>query len=190
MAESPDRLHLNFAETATRAFAFLADTGFTQVEAEPTIVRYRRGDILVDVYHGRQSYELGFEIGRGGTRYSMSVLIRADDAEAAKRYRNYAATTQAGVAEGLAQLAALARQYGTRALQGDTEFFAMLEQRRKSWASEYALEVLAGQLRPKAEQAFRHGRFQEAAKLLERIRPLLAPAELKKLAIAKDRAQR
>jgi hypothetical protein len=189
MVEQPGRLHLNFAKIATQAFAFLTSVGFSQVEAAPTIVRYRRGDVGADVYHGRQSYELGFEVGRGETRYSMSELIRAADAEAAKRYRVYAATTQAGVIEGLRQLADLARQYGTRALQGDGNFYAALEKQRSSRAQEYALDVLASQLRPKAEEAFRHGSYLEAAKLLERIRPLLTLAELKKLAIAKGRAQ-
>jgi hypothetical protein len=190
MAEQPDRVRLNFAETATQAFAFLTDVGFSQVEAAPTIVRYRRRDVGADICHGRRSYELGVEIGRGETRYSISELIRATDAEAAKRYRVYAATTQEGVIEGLGQLADLARQYGTRALQGDASFYAVLDKQRSSWAHGYALDVLAGQLRPKAEEAFRGDHYLEAVKLLERIQPVLTPVELKKLTIAKNRAQK
>jgi hypothetical protein len=42
-------------------------------------------------------------------------------------------------------------------------------------------------LRPRADEAFRRGNYQEAAELYERIRPRLTPAELKKLAVARER---
>jgi len=151
----PGRTRLNFADAVTRTFAFLSDFGFSQVEASPTIVRYRKDDIEADVYHGRKSYELGFEIGRDGVKYSMSELIRATDADAAKGYRNFAATTQRALTDGLAQLKGLIKQYGQRALNGDPEFFVMLENQHKTWGEEYALEVLELQLRPKADEAFR-----------------------------------
>jgi len=185
----PERTRLNFADAVTRTFAFLTDLGFLQVEASPTIVRYSKGGVEADVYHGRQSYELGFEIGLGGPKYSMSELIRATDPETARQYRNFVARTQSSLTEGLARLEALAKQYGEQAFLGDPEFFAGLESQRKSWAEGYALDVLEGQLRPKADEAFRRGNYQEAAELFERIRPRLTPAELKKLAVARERDQ-
>jgi hypothetical protein len=187
---SSDRTRFDFASTVTKIFGFLSDLGFSQLEASPTIVRYRRADLEVNIYHGRQSYELGFEVVRDKTKYSMSQLIRPTDAEAAGRYRRYAATTQETLIEGLIRLAELAKKYAERAMQGDAEFFAVLEDQRKAWGKAYALDVLEQQLRPKADEAFRLGRYQEAAELFERIEPRLSPAELKKLAIAKDRAKR
>jgi len=47
--------------------------------------------------------------------------------------------------------------------------------------------VLEGQLRPKADDAFRRGDYREAAELYERIQPRLTPAEKKKLSIARQR---
>lgn len=184
-----ERVRLNFADAVTRRFAFLTDLGFLQAEASPTIVRYRKGDVEADVYHGRQSYELGFEIGHGGAKYSMSELIRTADPETATQYRNFVATTQNALFEGLTRLEGLAKQYCQRALQGDPEFFIALESQRKSWAEGYALEVLERQLRPRADEAFRRGNYREAAELYERIRSRLTPAELKKLAIARERDQ-
>jgi hypothetical protein len=141
------------------------------------------------VYHGRQSYELGFEIGRVGVKYSISELIRATDPETARQYHSFAATTQSALTEGLAQLEGLVKRYGRRALQGDAEFFVALDNQRKSWADRYALEVLEGQLRPRADEAFRRGNYREAAELYERIRSRLTPAELKKLVIARARSR-
>jgi hypothetical protein len=154
----------------------------------PTIVRYRNGDLEVDIYHGRQSYEIGFGITRQGDRYTMSELVRATDPDGAARYRGYAATTPDGVAEGLIRLQELVRRYCDRALRGDLEFFATLENHCKLWSEEYALDVLAGQLRPKAEAAFRSGSYRQAAELYEQIRPSLGAVEIEKLALAKRRA--
>lgn len=183
-----ERTRLNFADAVSKHFAFLGGLGFSELESLPTLVRYGRGDLEVAIYHGRQSFEIGFEITRSGTRYSVEELIRIDNPEVAAQYRNYQTTTPHGIAEGLAQLEGLVKQYGGRALSGDPEFFAALDQQRKSWAEGYALDVLAGQLRPKAEAAFRSGDYRRAADFYERIRPRLSAAELKKLALAKERA--
>jgi hypothetical protein len=183
-----DRKRLNFANAVSAKFGFLQDLGFSKIESLPTLVRYRNGDIEVSVYHGRNSYEVGFEITNGGTRYSMSELIRATDPAAADKYRNFAATTPVGIEKALTHLEKLAERHAQRALQSDPEFLAALQSQRKSFAQSYALDVLAGQLRPKAAAAFRSGDYREAALLYEKIRSRLSAAELKKLALAKERA--
>jgi len=183
-----ERTRLNFADAVRKRFAFLGDHGFTEVESLPTIVRYRKDDLEIDVYHGRQSFDVGFGIARGSTRYSLSELIRAADPAAAESYRNEAATTANGIAEALAHLQELVRRYGARALPGDAEYFSALESQRESWAKEYALDVLEGQVRPKAEAAFRDGDYRQAAELYEKIRARLSATELKKLALARERA--
>ena len=182
-----ERTRLNFANAVTERFGFLDDLGFSVLELLPTIVRYGRSDIVVDVYHGRQSYELDLGIERSGVRYSLSELIRTTDPHAVAQYRNFAATTPSGIAEGLTRLAELVKRYGKLALQGDAEFFIALEKQRAAWAEGYALDVLAEQIRPKAETAFREGHYQEAADLHEKIAPRLSPAERQKLAVARKR---
>lgn len=186
-AVGPERTRLNFAEAVTRAFAFLADHGFAQVEGSPTIVRYRKGDLEANVYHGRTSFELGFEIGPGTAGYSIKELIGYTDSEAAATYRPYAARNHSVLMTGLARLAKLVEQYGGAALQGDPRAFEGLESRRESWKENFALEVMARQLRPKANDAFRRGNYRAAAELYERIEPRLTPAEKKKLSIARQR---
>lgn len=184
----PERTRLNFANAVSERFAFLDDLGFSKSESLPTLVRFRKGDLEINVYHGRQSFEIGFEIARQGAQYSISEIIRVTDPEAAERYRNFSTTTPQGIAEGLAQLEELVKRYGGLALRADPAFFATLESQRKAWMEGYALDVLAGQLRPKAETAFRQGDYREAAALYEKIRPRLSATELKKLELARERA--
>ena len=187
---TPDRSHLNFERQVREAFAFLSDLGFSETEALPTLVRYRHDDVEVDVYYGRQSYEIGAGVTGFGIRYAMSEIIRAVDPETAKRYRNAMATTQEAVAAGLEELSSLMKRYGTAALRGDPQFFSTLKEQRKLWSEEYALDVLADQLRPQADEAFRRGNYSTAADLYARIRSRLSPAEVKKLALAEERRKR
>lgn len=182
-----DRSYLNFAEKARRSFAFLNELGFSEVEALETLVRFRKADVEVDVYHGRQSYEIGAGITAFGARYSISEIIRHIAPEVAKRYRYAASTTPEGVVAGLDELSGLMKRYGLSALDGDPGLFSTLERERKLWAEEYALDVLARQLRPQADEAFRRQDYSKAAELYSRIRARLSPAEVKKLSIAEER---
>lgn len=182
-----DRSALHFARKVRGAFGFLADAGFAEVEASPTLARYCMGDVEIDIYHGRQSYEIGGGVTLAGTRYAMSEIVRAVDPEVAKGYRNAVATTREGIAAGLEELAALMRHYGSGALRGEQQFVAALERQRKQWAEGYALDVLAAQIRPQAEDAFRRGDYAQAAELYGRIRECLSPAEAKKLTLAQER---
>lgn len=184
-----DRAHLSFESAARERFAFLNDLGFSEVESLPTLIRYQNDGVEVDVYHGRQSYEIGAGVSGFGTRYAMVEIIRTTDSATAKGYRNAVATTPEGVATGLEELASLMQHYGIAALRGDPEFFSALENQRKSWSEEYALDVLADQLRPQADEAFRRGDYSKAAELYERIRSRLSPAEIKKLTLAEDRSR-
>ena len=184
----PDRSRLGFAETVRREFAFLADFDFYEVESSPTIVRYRKDDLNLNVYHGRQSYEIGLQIGRGGEQISMEQLIRVSDPAGWENYRVLAAANPEGVVSGVTRLAELARLYGERALRGDPEFFAEVRRQRKLWIDAFALDVIESQTRPKAEAAFREGRYREAVELYERIATRLSPAERAKLAVARKRS--
>lgn len=184
-----ERTNLNFANLVKEKFAFLHDIGFVEVESLPTMVLYRKGDIEVDVYHGRRSYEIGFGVTREGVRYSLSEFMRVTDPEFEKQYRYPTATTQYVLAKGLTKTAEFVKRYSMQALQGDPAFFTILKSQRKSWGEKYAFDVMAGQLRPKAHEAFRLGKYREAAELYKRIESCLSPVEIKKLTIAEERSR-
>ncbi|HMV12472.1 MAG TPA: hypothetical protein PJ996_05910, partial [Nitrosomonas sp.] len=81
------------------------------------------------------------------------------------------------------------KRYGRASLDGDPKYFQMLERQRELWSKEYSLEVLARQLRPKANQAFRQKDYVKAVELYSQFRGCLSLAEIKKLSIAKERCK-
>ncbi|WP_417823543.1 hypothetical protein [Thalassospira lucentensis] len=87
MTNTPNRAHLHFADEARKAFSFLRNIGFIEVEALPTLIRYRKDSTEVDVYHGRQSYQIGCDVTSFGTRYAISEIIRANDPGTGKHFR-------------------------------------------------------------------------------------------------------
>lgn len=189
MTDPSSRTCLNFAKEVRKAFAFLGELGFFEIEALPTLVRYQKDSIEVDVYHGRQSYEIGASVTAFGSRYEISEIIRHIAPEVEK-YVRYSATTSEGVVAGLSDLGLLMKRYGRLALDGDPDLFLALERERKSWSAEYALDVLADQLRPLASEAFRRKDYTTSAKLYARIRERLSETEIKKLSIAEKLSKR
>jgi hypothetical protein len=179
-----DRTQLNFMGEVRNKFAFLVELGFSEVEAGPTLVRFRRGVLEVDLYHERQSYEIDAGITYLGERYAMEHIIRAVDAEASERYHIWQSSTREGVATGLAELSSLMKRHCCPALRGDEQFFLTVKQQREvSWAA-YLDKMDAAQVRPKADDAFHRKDYAAAADLFARIRNQLSPAELKKLEYA------
>jgi hypothetical protein len=85
--------------------------------------------------------------------------------------------------------AKVSKRYCRSALDGDPQLFSILESEQKSWSEEYALDVLADQLRPQADEAFRQRNYAKSAELYTRIRDRLSPAEIKKLSIAAERCK-
>jgi hypothetical protein len=184
---TPDRSQLHFVQNVRKSFSFLIDEGFTEIEALPTLVRYRNGNIEVNVYHGRLSYEVGCEVSLAGNSYPMSTILHVSDFEAASSYRVTAATTPEVLAMGIKKLSALLQRYGTAALRGDPHFFTRLEDQRKLFVHELALDCLEHQLRPQAADAFRRRDYLKAAELYGSFLERLSPVEVKKLALAEAR---
>jgi hypothetical protein len=183
------RSKLEFAKAAEEAFHFLLDQGFRLVSAETTIVRYSSERIFVNVYHGRSSYELGIDVGLVGSEmehgYPLEAFVRLSDPEHAPRIRNFMATTSNEVRVGLRQLAEHVKRYVVPALPGGQNVFAELQRQAQEWRNSYAMEVLAGQIRPKAEAAFREHDYVRFVEHLSKIESVLTPVEKQKLSYAR-----
>lgn len=184
-----DRASLGFADIAEKQFEFLKDLGFSLFETSPTIVKFKMDEIEARVYHGRQSYEVGFEICRGKKCHSIGALIRIVDTAAGDHYRNPAATTRDGLSKILGDVAALVKHYCLPALRDDPECFVKLEAQAIELAGILGLDVLESQLRPKAEEAFRQRDYSKAAELYRKILQRLSPTEIKKLDFAEKHRQ-
>jgi hypothetical protein len=187
------RAGLDFPAAVRNAFAFVKDLGFREVGADATIVRYATEWVLLTIYHGRSSYELGVEVAlvnaeRREPGYTLNEFFRLASAEDAthEELKSYCATTAAEVAIGVGKLASLAKVYLPTALRGDEGIFEALARQRQAWATGFAADVAYRQLSPKAAAAFREGKYREAAELYESIRNRLSSAELAKLEYAKQ----
>lgn len=177
-----------FESSVREAFSFLEDRGFVRVETLSTLVRYCRGQVEVDVYLGRQSGEIGANVSAFGTRYSISEILRTVDSTRGAAYKNKTAANETDLLAALAELRLIFEEYAEPALTGDETFFAALEKQRALWSKQFALEVLADQLRPQADAAFRSQDYAMAAKLYSQIESLLTPTERKKFVIAQQRS--
>jgi hypothetical protein len=116
----------------------------------------------------------------------MPEIIRIVDPNTAEDFRYVTATTPEDITSGLEKLSSLMKHYGRKAIEGDSKFFSILENQRKLWAEDYALDVLAEQLRPQANEAFRRKDYSKAADLYSRIKKRLSPIEIKKLSHAEE----
>jgi hypothetical protein len=186
--EDHDRAALGFSDAAQRAFAFMTMRGFTVVEASPTLVRFSKQGWLANVYHGRRSYEVGFEIGPGEEQFSLSAVIGITDPEAAERFRYPVARTAGQIANAMTVLADAVRAYAMDALDLRPEFAARLRDHRQRAGQQLELDVLEHQQRPKAEAAFRQKQWADAVRFYESFEARLTATEKLKLATARKRA--
>jgi hypothetical protein len=187
-SDRTDRTLLGFADKVRDNFGFLSDFGYSEVEALPTLVRFRKDNLEVDVYHGRRSFEIGVGFSRDGQRHELSEILTAADKEIGARFRNPTASLPGGVRAGLELVGSLTRQFGAKALLGDPETFVSLKiQRELAWTA-YHLEMEANSLRPLAEEAWRRKDYAKAAELYAKFKSCLTPAEVQKLAFAEKRS--
>lgn len=183
-----DRSVLHFPEEVRARFAYLEALGFACAHSEATLVRYESPVIGINIYQGRQSYEIGLEIEslqvpKGS--YSFSEILRLVDAKRAENYRNFASHTVEGVAEGVQQLAALFHECIDAGILNEQQLFPRLKLQRGEWSKNYALEIELRQARSNSEDAWTKKDFQKVVQILSPLREHLHPAELKKLEYAK-----
>lgn len=183
------RLNLHFDRHVKKAFQFLSDFGFVELECLPSLVRYKNQKVIVEIYHGRNSYEVGFEIIADGYRYPLSVILKHENFSNADDYRLAAVTTEKGVAKAVTDLSCLVNQYAKLALYGDNAYYTSLAKLQQNLADDYALDVLVRQLRPKAAEAFKRADYNLAVELYSKIRERLTATELKKLSVAEERSE-
>jgi hypothetical protein len=161
-----------------------------RVHGEATFVRFESRRLFVNVYHGRKSFEIGLELGQTGSDegpYSMWEILRLVEAEDAAAYRNFAATTAGGVAEGVARLASLFRVTVEGGILDDPGLFVRLARQRAAVSEAYAREVELAHAREALDAAWQARDYAKVVELLEPLRDDLTPSERQKLDIAKRR---
>jgi len=193
---SPERARLGFAKTVVDAFDFLVkDHGFCCVRSEMTLVRFESPVVVVNVYHGRASYEIGVEIelmndplakiepplslreivefngAEHQTGYTKVVTFSANDADLVRKFVN--------------KLADLVKIYAEPVLKGDRLVFDQLRAFRSRRAAEADREERISRIRSEADKAWQRKDYSSVINLLEKIEMHLTPAEAKKLEYAR-----
>jgi hypothetical protein len=184
-----DRSLLHFSEEVKDCFSFLEGFGFSGVHVEPTLVRYESREMVLNIYHGRKSYEIGLEIesSRMPTEsYSFSEILRLIDIEKGKSYDNFATHTAEGVTKGVQRLAVLLRECINAGIFNDEQLFSRLKRQRDDWSRKYEIEVKLQQAQIGAESAWAKKDFGKVVAILSPLQDHLKLSDLKKLEYAKN----
>lgn len=193
-SERSQRHALGFGASVEREFEFLGEHGFIVRRREPTLVRFESDRLGIDVYHGRQSYEIGLLIGPASPvsaqGYPMSILLDVAVPELARGYRNYAALEPEAVRRGVSELARLFRLCVDRGVLAERDVLERLAERGAQAAHDYAAEVLLSQTRWKVEAAWKARDYAEVVELLSPVEHLVGEVERKKLRYARRKAGR
>lgn len=188
-----DRSLLRFAEEVKEHFLFLEALGFRCVRSEVTFVRFESPRVSINLYHGRQSFEIGLEIESVPSlenAYSFSEILRLVDRKLGEHYRNYATHTPRGVAEGVGQLAELFQRCIAADILNDTQLFSRLKFQREVLSKNYALETQLEQARRKSEAAWRKKDYAAVIKALKPFSADLTVTEVGKLKFAEKQCGR
>lgn len=193
----PQRAALGFKEAVLASFGFLIkEYGFRCVRTDVTFVRYEAPSVFINIYHGRGSFELGFEIGlliknaKSERRFSLGDIIDMVDIRRETGYTFYQVSSRDGVQEFVPKLAVLVKNYAVPALKGDQPFFQRLEEFRSKQFASYVKEMDLERIRPKVQDAWRKKNYEQVVELYESVRNYLTPLELQKLDYAKRQLSR
>lgn len=186
------RSDLRFEESARESFFFLEkDFGYRLVEAGPTLLRYEdRGELFVNVYHGRSSYELKFEVGRRDPKSGKEERYYPVDFASAFGSRdncNFQATTRASVADGVRKLAGLLCSYGKEALSGSPFAFKRLRDAQARSSDQLIRKWKLSEAREVATQAWQRKDYERVVRSYEPFLDDIEPSERKKYEYSKRR---
>ncbi len=184
-----NRAGLKFAEKAISIFSFLInDFKFTCTIKNLNQVRFESDLVFIDIFHEERSCQIDINIGKTGYEsegFSLPILIGLKESDKEKKYKRLMASTPKLVESELKTLKELLVEFGGEVLGGKVEIFSDLKRRFDAKQKEFAQEVDAQYIKPKADEAFRERDFQKAIKLYEKIFDELSDVEIKKLEYAK-----
>lgn len=183
-----DQNSLGFPEYVQKAFIFLIlEYNFLYKKQSETNIRFEGNGVFVSIYYGRQSYEIGLEIGLiedGLTNgYGLGSLISYHRQNKEKPFRFSIAKTRKQVKFSVDDLAKLLNECGQKALQGDKNVFRQL----KFDSDTYWKNIRTSKIKTDAAKSFSKGDYETSIKLYEKVSNNLSPSEYKKLKIAKNK---
>jgi len=192
---NPERIKLQFDQEVLKAFLFLVrEYKFRVTLITPTLVKYESTYLIINVYHGRMSYELGIEtIRKGDFPESREQGFTLDELVALLGSQEdcyFQVSTQKGVHLFVPKLAALFRKYAEQILKTyDSKIFDKLWEQRLYFRKKFAEEVELRHVREKAQDAWNKKDYLKIVILYNPIKHLLSQVELKKLEYAEKKTK-
>lgn len=188
-----ERYKLGFKEEVLNQFDFLTkEYEFQCIKEEVTLVRYESQKVFINIYHGRASYELGFEIGLQPSslginecKFTLTEIIELAGVQNSIGNIYFQVNTEEGIKKYIPIIAELVKKYAQNALLGDMSTFVSLESIQKQISDKYLKEMELNRIRPKAKEAWHNKRYIEFIELYEHIQNDISPSEVKKLEYAR-----
>ena len=192
-----ERIQLGFAESVISYFDFLTrDYGFVLIKADPTFVRFESPNVFANIYHGRMSFEIGFEIGylvhlsnEPEQFFSIGDILSLTNAREEPGFTHLQANTAQGVKEATAKLAVLVKRYAGSALSNAPSIFAQLVDIQSRKSDELIRKWELADIREKVGKAWQEKNYGKIVELFDPVSKDLTLAELKKLEYAKKHWQ-
>ena len=186
----PHRGSLGFSKTVVESFKFLTDEySFHLTMIEPTLVTFESPSLFINIYHGRRSFELGFEIGeKVGPRdlhFSIGELIYLVDSQKGEEYQGLQASTQDRVGNLVPRLASLVKEYAADALKGNAKCFEALAALREQRGDALLKKWRLSGIRESADKAWKDKNLDRIVELYESMQGDLSAVESKRLQYAK-----
>lgn len=187
---SGDHGRLGFVDLALGAFSFLVGNGFRLVRQEEALVRFESSAVFVNVYHGRSSYQVGLELGRGeqGDIYSLHELLTAIAPEEVGLARCQT-TDPLVLSRCLSDIAKVLQQRFHLLLVGDPASFASLREAVGPQRKAATLQAQYGATSARADQAWEARRLQLAERLYEAAEPALNEPQKRRLSYLRNKRE-
>lgn len=185
------RINLDFSLFVKEKFCFLEnDFDFSLGEIETTIVRYRSPLMVVNVYHGRQSYEIGFEICKIDEEpiacFSLPVILRAVT-PAYKGQIFFQASERDAIEQCVKTIAKLVEEHCAGLLRGNSNDLKAVQEMQKEMTIEVTKQYTVAPVKNKAIVAWQRRDYLTVVTLYEAVKNDLNDIEKQRLKYAKKK---
>jgi len=184
-----NRVSLEFNIRAKFAFQFLIDKyGFKLIQEEATFLRYESEWVFINIYHGRLSYEIGFECGLKSkgedSRYRLPTILRGLLGEAYSKEAVLQASEKEAILRCIVKMAELVSKHCGSLLNAEELAFAQVEKASVEESQEITEKYTIDPVKRQAEQAWRKKDYDKVKSLYRSIINKLSPIEIKRLEYA------
>jgi hypothetical protein len=195
MEPDPERTQLGFKEAVLSSFDFLSFYGLRPVQAEITLVRFKSAIVLVNVYHGRASFELGVEIARLSSPdekvslYDAVAWAGAEKTEGLGQHVVFQVSNRKDVQDFVPRLARLVEKYAGPFLRGDASAYQAVKEASFKNTADYVKRINLNRIRDKAETAWHEKNYSQVVELYSSMREDLTKVETGRVSYAEKQLQ-